>query len=106
MEVLRLWHNEGRITFSRKTATTLLNHYLQFFAWIPASPFMNEQVQSQLGLLAAEEPRSAGERILTIIQQTSPADLVANQMSDGKTLDHEDYIIRQQLLLSKFMGVF
>lgn len=96
MEVLRLWHSEGRMTFNRETAANLLNHYLRFFAWIPAKPFMNEQVQSQLGLLADEETRSAGERILMVIQE----------MPQSTNSDSEVYKLRQQLLLGKFMGVF
>jgi len=106
MEVLRLWHSESRITFNRATAANLLNYYLQFFAWIPATPFMNEQVQSQLGQLADEESRTAGERILTIIRETSRVDLDTNIVPKNINSDFEVDKLRQQLLLSKFMGVF
>ena len=106
MEVLRLWEREGRISFNRISAANLLNGYLQFFNWIPAAPFMNEQVQSQLGPIADEETRTACERILTIIQDSSRIDLVNHRMPTSKFSDHEVHKLRQQLLLSKYMGVF
>ncbi len=106
MEVLRLWQREGRITLTRSSASSLLNGYMQFFNWIPARPFMNEQVQNQLGLIADEKTRTAGERILAIIQELSQVDLVNHEMTAGKISDYEIYQLRQRLLLSKFMGVF
>jgi len=106
MEILRLWQREGRITLTRLSASNLLNGYLQFFNWIPARPFMNEQVQNQLGLIADEKTRTAGERILAIIHELSQVDLVNHKMTAGKISDYEIYQLRQRLLLSNFMGVF
>lgn len=99
MEVMRLWHREGRILLNRSTASTLLHHYVEFYNWIPAAPFMNEQIQNQLGTWADEKTKIAGEQIVHIMQPASGPDLSARKD------DHEFNEYQPKLLLSKFMGV-
>ena len=56
--------------------------------------------------LVDERTRTAGERILAVIQELSQVDLVNHKMTAGKISDYEIFQLRQRLLLSKFMGVF
>ncbi|MEA4924976.1 MAG: hypothetical protein VB084_06635 [Syntrophomonadaceae bacterium] len=99
MEVMRLWHREGRIRLSRSAASSLLNNYLQFFNWIPAAPFMNEQVHNQLSGLADEKTRVASEQIVNIIQDEPEA------AASGPKYDSDFNKLQPKLLMSKFMGV-
>lgn len=97
MEVIRLWHRDGRVLLNRLTASSLLHNYVEFYNWIPAAPFMNEQIQNQLGIWADEKTKMAGEQIVNMIQNTHGSD---SRKSDP---DFNEY--QPRLLLNKFMGV-
>jgi len=106
MEILRLWHKEEKIAFDRTLATQLLRYYLQFFNWMPCSLFMNEMLLHQLGPLADEETRNAGERVVSLMQEFSVENLPIDKKLGQKFTDPRNHKLQMQLLLSKYMGVF
>jgi len=105
MEILRLWHKEKRIEFDRTLSIKLLRYYLQFFNWIPCALFMNEMLLQQLGPLADEETRNAGERVVSLMQEFSVENLSIDNLGQ-KFTDPKNHKLQMQLLLSKYMGVF
>lgn len=105
MEIIRLWLREDRIKLGKSSAANLLNGYRQLYYWIPAAPFMNEQVLNQLGPVVDDETRTACEHIIAVMQETSQPGLNFKK-PEGKTAGYEMTKLHRQLLLSKYMGVF
>jgi hypothetical protein len=106
MGVLRLGQQEGLLALDQASASRLLQDYLLFFHWIPAPPFMNEELWQHLGPLANRASRRAGGRVINILQEFHASAGADHAAGPGKSNSWENHLLSKQLLLSKYMGVF
>jgi len=105
MEILRFLAHRQKILMSKALAGRLLQNYLALYKWIPAAPFFNRDIYTQLAPSADSDLQNEAEKQWSTASKYTRHSIQDLYLNHPDRFKAENNIFLQQMLLGSFLGV-
>ncbi|HWP97118.1 MAG TPA: hypothetical protein VN426_09725 [Syntrophomonadaceae bacterium] len=105
LELLRLLHLRGMIASDQLPAQIMLEMYLDLWAWMPSSLFVNPVQMDQLAPLVDATLRRQAQRLIDTMEQYRDDRLKLELQSRPDLFRQKDGTVQREILLGHVLGV-